>query len=154
NSGRVAFAASLFGNGIGAGTGGIWSGMPGNLTLVAREGFDAPGTDPGVKFGAGLRGFRSPMFNESGQVGFTCSLTGPGVTSDNSQGFWLGMPGSASLVARTGDQAPGAAPGELFAFIGGSTPGNLGLNNSGAVAFHGKVTGPNVTTANDSAIWA
>jgi hypothetical protein len=58
--------------------------------------------------------FSTPVLNHVGQVAFFANLTGTGVTGSNNEGVWRGGPGSLSLVARRGDQAPGTATGVNF----------------------------------------
>lgn len=131
--GQVAFLASLNG-----GDEGIWVGRPGNLALVALTGRNAPGTS-GLTF-ADLSFDISAGLNSTGEVLFMARLAGTGVTPGvNDIGIWAGAPGSVAMVARTGDQAPGA---------GGATFDNLSfsftrpvINGAGQVAFNSDLSG-------------
>jgi hypothetical protein len=76
---------------------------------VAVTGDAAPGTAAGVSFSF----FSGPMLNDAGQVAFWSSLTG----SVNNEGIWRGAPGSLSLVARKGSQAPGTALGVNYSSL-------------------------------------
>src|SRR5262249_4656159 len=73
------------------------------LTLVARKGDPAPGTD-GVFNGFTASGI---SVNASGAVAFEASLTGGTTTASNNTGIWVGAPGSLQLIARAGSVAPG-----------------------------------------------
>jgi hypothetical protein len=66
-------------------------------------------------------------------------------------GLWAGTGGNLKLVAREGDQAPGAG-GATFASFG-SVSGPL-LNDLGETAFIAKLQGAGITSANDFGIWA
>jgi hypothetical protein len=64
---------------------GIWSGVPGDVTLVARKGNPAPGMPAGVNF----RSFDSPpTINSSGAVAFRATTTA--TTTTLSDGVWRG----------------------------------------------------------------
>jgi hypothetical protein len=96
-TGQIVFAAQLSGA---SDTFGLWTGsMPSNLAVVALQGQQAPGTDPGVTF---AYGDLSPAINGSGMIAAAAVLTGPGVSSTNDEGIWAGMPGAANLVVREG----------------------------------------------------
>jgi hypothetical protein len=137
----------------------------GNLTLVAREGDPAPGTGAGIIF-ASLLGTTDepvrdiPSLNGAGQVAFTASLSGPGVGVSNDTGFWLwNKPGTLALIARKGDQVPGATPGTVFAGFSAATNSlmnQIQLNDTGEIFFPASFSGPDVTTANDHglAVWS
>ncbi len=143
NSGRVAFAGWL--TGVTSNDEGLWSGLPGAIQLVAREGSAAPGTSA-----AFANGWLFPRVNSSGVVAFSAAL-GAGANSSNNTGIWAGLPGALSLVARAGNAAPGTPAGVVFS---GGMQNWLMLNDAGQVVFRANLTGPDVTTANDAGIWA
>ncbi len=131
---------------------GIWRGD----TLIAREGFHAPGTPAGAVFGNPLNivpgfdnttPFSALSVNNSGQVAFRGDLLpGLGGVEDffTDHGIWR----DNTLVARVGSQAPGTPEGTVF---GGF---QFVLNNAGQVAFRGDLrTGGGVTSSNNSGIW-
>ncbi len=65
--GRISFRANLTGPGIDSTNDrGIWTGLPGALTLVAREGGTPPGGDPGDVYTF----LYHPVMNAQGQVAF------------------------------------------------------------------------------------
>lgn len=123
----------------------LWTGTPGAITMIAREGSAAPGT-VGANFnvlGSGL------AMNEAGKIAFTASLTGGDTTVGvNSGGLWLGDASSVTLVARNGDVAPNAG-GATYASI--LTPT---ISASGAVMFRGSLTGAGIDSTNDTGLWS
>jgi hypothetical protein len=65
--------------------------------------------------GVSVAGFnRNPLINANGVLALQIGLTGASVTSQNNLGLYVGAPGNLALVARTGDQAPGAPSGANF----------------------------------------
>ncbi|MFN7020985.1 MAG: choice-of-anchor tandem repeat NxxGxxAF-containing protein [Phycisphaerales bacterium] len=123
----------------------LWTGAPGSLTLVAREGFAAPGTA-----GANFNVLPSTVaLNSAGNVAFTGSLTGgDSVTGVNNSGLWVGPAGGLSLAVRQGDAAPGTGSG-LFGSVLDPT-----LNSAGRVMFRGSITGAGVDSTNDAGLWS
>jgi hypothetical protein len=116
------------------------------LTLVVRSGSVAPGAG-----GATFSSFGDPLINAGGAVSFSARLTGDGVTTDNNSGLWIGTdPAHLSLVARTGDQAPGTPLGVKYKW---STDFKHALNDLGQVAFLGQLTGDGVGAANDTGLF-
>lgn len=145
DSGAVAFWAPLL---SGPSDAGIWFGPPGALNAVALTGDTAPGTADGVKFAFLGR----PAANASGQVAFTARLAGTGVTSANDQGLWIGVPGSLSLVTRSGSRAPDTSDDQVYSdfFVDTTIPS---LNAAGQLAFRAGLRGPGVDASNDEGIW-
>jgi hypothetical protein len=122
---------------------GIWSEYGGALTLVAREGDQAPGTPAGVKFD-----ILSPvLLNDAGVVAFTASITGSG-SQFTIDGIWIGAPGNVQLLAREGQSAPGTPIG--LTFLSFDDPG---LSNGGHAAFRAVLTGDGITGSNDTGLW-
>ena len=75
-SGQTAFLAGLAGDSVEQTNNfGIYRGDSGVLTQVARRGDQVPGADIGVVFNS----FNLPTLTDSGQTGFTASLTGTDV---------------------------------------------------------------------------
>lgn len=147
--GGVAFHGRLAGLGVTPDNDeGVWAGTPGSLVLVAREGDPAPGTPAGVTFGLIFSGGQT-LLSPDGRVAMAARLTGPGVTSANDQGFWVGPPGALALVAREGDPAPGAPPGAVYNFNSSSI--GIVLNGAGDVAFNAFLSGGGTS---GGAIWA
>jgi hypothetical protein len=97
--------------------------------------------------------FHDPVVNDQGAVAFLATLRGTGVTGANGTALFAGLPGSASLIARLGEQVPdetGAPTTALwrkfstYALPGGARPGLL---------FLGETTGGDTTIANAQALW-
>ena len=102
-AGQVAFSGRLTGPGVTTNnSAGVWSGLPGQLEIVARGGDQAPGTPAGTEFSS----FGPPVINHSGHVAFRATLAGIGLTSKNSGGIWSDGDGELTLIARDGSQAP------------------------------------------------
>ena len=142
--GQTVFLGGLRGSSVVAGNSrGIWSEGSGSLSLVAREGSAAPGTDSGVNFSS----LTSPVLNANGQVAFLAGVDGTGVSFGNDQGIWAqNLSGSLTLIAREGDLFDVNDDPLIddfrtilsLAFVGGS--GNedgyaSGFNDRGQVAF-------------------
>jgi hypothetical protein len=99
NSGEIAFQSSLQGGTSGPGNAsGIWSGLPGALSLVAREGMPAPGL-PGEFLGPIVG--QAMEFNAAGQVYFHNTPTG----GSGMSAIFAWTPGvGLTLVVHGGDQ--------------------------------------------------
>jgi hypothetical protein len=133
DSGRVAFQSTLVGAGIGASNdSGIWTGLPGSLVLVAREGDVAPGAGGqtfGNMIGSGL------SMNASGQVLFLNGLSGGG----SSLWSWDPMAGLQAIhlpgdlvEVRPGIFRTATIAATATASNGSSRP--LGFANDGTIA--------------------
>lgn len=145
-SGQIVFASTLTGSGIDSSNDiAIWTGTPDALDLVAREGDQAPGTEPGVLFSS----FNPTVIGGSGEVAFLGWLSGPGVDASNDTGIWVGGPDSLTLIAREGDLAPGAGPDARFGSF--KYPS---INSRGQVAFTSFLKGPGLDFSNDFGLWA
>lgn len=150
DAGQIAFVATLAGSGVDdSNDEGIWATDTGGvLHMVLRTGDQAPGTDDGVSFSD----FLSSEFrlNGAGRIAFSAALTGPGLDNTNDDGVWLGGGGSGlALVVRTGNQAPGTPIGVNF-----SSLGIRALNDAGQISVRGSLTGPGLSNADRSGIWA
>ena len=109
--------------------------------------------DEGTSGGANFFNFNWPVLNGAGQTAFVADLTGTGVDDSNDLGIWSEGGGNGlSLIARTGDAAPGTSSGVNFSDFGFVS--NLVLNGSGQTAFFGDLTGTGVDSSNDGGIWA
>jgi hypothetical protein len=146
-SGQSVFIGSFAGSGVTSSNNtALWFGTPGNVSQIARTGSQAPGVTSGANFSS----FNPPTINSVGQVLFSATLTGTGVSSVNSAGIWAGSPGSLAVLARTGDQAPGTAPGVTYNGLQIYSPQ---YNSAGQAAFGGLLTGTGVTSANNTGVW-
>jgi hypothetical protein len=119
----------------------------GNMFLH-REGSVAPGTG-GATF-SGAPGLSSNSFTTAGLL-FASSLSGtPGGTADDQALFVANTAGVETKLAQEGDAASGLGAGELFGVFNNTS---VSLTNSGRAFFHNSLTGPSVTTSNDSSYW-
>jgi hypothetical protein len=119
----------------------------GGLTLLAREGDPAPGTEAGTVFQELWN--LHVVINAGGEVVFSASLAGPLVTPENDGGLWRYHPatGAVELLARAGDPAP-ELPGLTLRY-----PWPL-LNDRGDVVYIVGLVGEDATPETDLAIFA
>jgi hypothetical protein len=115
--------------------------------LVVREDQPAPGLPDGVKF-------RAPalaQLSDAGRAIVVAEVGGAdgGTPVPDARSIWSEAFGPLSLVARSGDPAPGTPDGVNFSF----TAAFPSINDRGQMAFKLGLQG-NVTTADDSGIWA
>ncbi len=136
----------------------ILAGTPGTMVVAAQEGQSISGVTLGEFVGES-----SPRLNAAGEIAFAAPLDGPGLTNTNDSAIFAGMPGALAVIAREGDPAPDTTPGTLFGeseLLRNSTsfepvdPDGLALSESGAVVFRTSLIGPDVTGANESAIYS
>lgn len=148
-SGRAAFSGTLSGAGVNAtNDSGFWTDASGTLTLLAREGDQAPG---GIAAGVTLTLLDGAPLSDSGHVAFQGRFSGTGIDSTNDEAVWLAASGVApGLVARAGDPAPGAGANANYAPVF-SFPA---LNASGAVAYFANLAGSAVSASNNLGLWA
>jgi hypothetical protein len=109
-SGRYEFTTGLVGGDASQGIndGALYAGTVGGpLTLIARDGQSAPGTDA---FFAGFSPWYS-LINDAGDVAFQAMLRGGTTNPTNNSGIWLWKSGTLQLVVRSGGAVPVAAPG-------------------------------------------
>ncbi len=136
--GQVAFLAYLA-----EGSGGVtsennwavFSNTSGSLSLLVREGAQAPGAPSGSKFDY----FQGLNLSDSGKLVFIGYLkTGSGgVTTSNDRGIWLNGSGAMTLIAREGQQAPGLPTGAKFGHV---FLGDPLVNGAGKVLFRSNLT--------------
>ncbi|HWL94449.1 MAG TPA: thrombospondin type 3 repeat-containing protein [Phycisphaerae bacterium] len=127
SEGRVSFEGELAGTDVDdTNNAGIWSNGSGTLVLIARSDDEAPGLAPTT-----FSDVSDPVINNLGFVAFAADLD----TADD-QSIWSQAGGTLHLVARTGEQAPGAPAGALFDTFNGPA-----FNEAGQTAFF-------VTTSN------
>lgn len=130
---------------------GIWTGSNNsNLTLVALGGTTAPGTSEDFD---NLAGGNSLVINETGQVLFAATLVDSDSDSSNDAGIWLYTPGASpplEIVARAGDDAPGALLNGITQQQFGENFTNPLLNAAGQAVFENNIT----TGTSNSGIWA
>lgn len=144
--GRVSFTARLDGPAIHhdgddlpTNDGGVWTGLPGSLRLVARVGDHAPGTPPGVELEA-LNGW-GRAFDVTGTdpIGIHAELRGAGISSTGVDGYWVGNGQGLALLAREGDPAPGI-PEATISALWRNWP--VIMNRAGCAAFSAQLATP------------
>jgi hypothetical protein len=146
NVGQATFSGYFQGAGVTTSTDhALWSNGFGALSLVAREGSNAPGTPSGVNFS----NFVNPTLSRSGATFFYGSLIGAGVTSANDVGYWSNRSGSLELIAREGSQAPGTPEGVVFRPLAPI----VYVNRRGDAMIITSLSGPDVSTSNNYGIW-
>jgi hypothetical protein len=138
NAGQTALMADLAGNGVDmTNDSGIWSERSGALSLVVREGTQAPGLLEGITF----KSFGNPALNDAGQIVFSATVAGIGVDETNNEGIWgTDRAGFLQLIAHKG-QSLEVSPGEfrtideVYFDPGGFSGNSDGFNNLGQLAF-------------------
>jgi uncharacterized protein YjbI with pentapeptide repeats len=134
DNGHTAFRGFLTGDGVSSpDSHGIFAESDSGLRLVARTGDHAPGTPAGVNF----QTLVAPVLNDAGQTAFLAFHTGDGYLGTRS-GIWWEPPQGLTLVARSGDHAPGTPDGVVFISGSDSAFNQPLLNNSGQIAFFGR----------------
>lgn len=131
-----------------AGHAAVYKHDAGGLQLVARRDQSPPGVVGGGQFiETGM-----PALNDAGEAAFTGMLYGTGVTSANNQGIWVQRGDDLTLLVRTGQAAPGLAPGVVFSsgFEQGDKPA---LNRAGTSTFFARLSGAGIGPLNDGSIW-
>ena len=93
---------------------GVWVGPPGALSLVYREGDQAPGLASGVLMGPPQGTTLAPLINHSGLIAVQTRLTGMDVTFDNDLAIVAGIPGQLTTILRTGAIVPNTGNGVIF----------------------------------------
>ena len=147
DNGTLYVSGYLAGPGVtGANDRARWIGTRDNLELVYREGMQAPGCDAGVVFASASY----IAHNDAGQISFRGSLIGPGVTSENDTGHWLGGPGTLTKIARQGDQVPEMDEGVTWKTAGCETDVTNGASDLAECSY---VEGPGVTEADDKVLF-
>jgi hypothetical protein len=140
-NGNLAFISLISGPGLPAGSYGIFTDRSGQLELVIKDEDSAPGIP-----GARILQLSAPFFNDHGVLSIHGRYTGGVFPNDHA--IWTEQSGMFSLLARSG-QAPGGLPtGVVFGPLDDPR-----INNAGQVMFHGALTGPGITSANDQALW-
>ena len=138
--GRITVAAS--------GREGITIGEPGNLSLIARTDYLAPGYDDGTRYARNE--FLQPAANRTGHIAFGTELVlGSGRTAG--PGLFERLPDEqVRLVLGPAMQAPGLPEGSLV-----EAARRAAINDDGLMAFGGQLvvdTG-DVTRENSSVLW-
>lgn len=147
SSGRVVFEARVNGT-FGVSDRGIFAGVPGSLSQIARGGQAAMGTGANHLFNANF----GPIINDANRVAFGSFLTGGGTVAADNEAVFLSGHGS---VARENGAAPDVPAGVNYGnFDAVQTNFSQPLvNNEGRVAYRSFLRGTGVNQNNDSGIW-
>ena len=139
DAGTMSFKAHFAGAGItAANDSAIWTGQPGALQVIVREGAPAPGAPAGFLFGD-LSTVR-PILNELGQLAFVADAQNAAGTQTVS-GLWLWDPGAGLMsVAMPGDVitlAPGVVRtvSSAGASVDAAFPNGRALTDAGQLVF-------------------
>lgn len=144
-AGQIAIGADLFGAGIDASNDeGVYKGDKATIMQVARAGEVAPDAGTDIVFNS----FGYAVINGLGQTAFKARLTGPGLNNTNDSSIYREIGGNLTLVARAGQEVPGASPGVVF-----ETVDDPVINDAGQVAFHAQIAGPGIDFLNNNAIY-
>lgn len=141
----TAFSSELaaIGGGPIANNSAVWVATPSSITLVAREGSQAPGAAVGVVFADFANQAIVFADNGSNKTSFLTKLAGPGVTTANDFAIFNDNGGVLQLVAREGAAAPSLP--NTFAVLGAPV-----LNDNNVMAFQARVSGSSTA---DNTIW-
>lgn len=128
DSGMIAFVAQLEGNDVQypVNDQGVWKGVPGAVSLVARAGDAAPGSF-GDTFGNAFGYW--VLLSNSGQIAFHNNLNGGGATTNAS--LWQETASGLTLVAKQNDEVPGI-PNTAYYITGD----RIYLNMNGQLLFN------------------
>jgi hypothetical protein len=138
-SGNPIFRAVLSGSGVNMmNNSGVWRVMSGSLTLMLREGDQAPELAAGISFSHAP----FPTLNENGQMAFIAGLRGSSVNFSNDQGIWASdLSGQLHLIVREGELLE-VTPGDFRTIAELSMLSSLGyseayraFNNKGQLTF-------------------
>jgi hypothetical protein len=145
NAGNIAFRSVLTGTGVNANNSqGYWSTTPGSLQLIARSGTQPPGTSGDAAF----LNMNQISMNETGEVVFSATLRGTGISLFNDDGIWWQGSGPLALVVRQTGLAAVAPDGLTYTNIG-----KPAFNDAGVVAFFSGVEGPGFDEVVNIALW-
>ena len=144
-AGHAAFPAILSGTGVDTSNDkGLWSDHSGTLTLIARDGDQAPGTPEGVNF----REIDSrAALNSAGQIAFGALLIGTGVDENSDRGIWAtDRTGALQLIVREGgllevSQGDFRSVREAYLAYDSLSGNSRGFNNLGQLAFQAYFVG-------------
>lgn len=150
SSGQIVFSNRLKGFGVDETNDfGVWAGDPDNPRLLSRTGQPAPGTEAGEVF----LYMSKPWINDFGRAGFWGRLEGEGLDEGNNGGVWIEEgSGGLRMLAREGQQAPGAPQGVVFSRLHPSL-GAIRTNNVGQMLFRASLAGLGVDDTNDQGLW-
>lgn len=159
-AGQALFSTTLVGGTVTAANDGVVvMGVPGNLTIVSREGDVWPDGSVVVPITGATQLSFITQINSQGYVlrDVRFSTTSGTATLANDRALSMWVAGNELIVVREGDPAPGLVPGVIFANQTNTwnpETGNCTLTNGGKTAFLGNLTGGDtVIGTNDRALY-
>ena len=131
------------------------TGLPGVLTIVAREGDQVPGLPSGLFWAPASNGTFSFIIsiNENDEIVFSPKVSGASVTTADDYVMASYLAGNVSIWAREGDQAPGMAPGIVLFGTPAANGGSWNKSGNMAIGWNIDDGGATITTINDGVIW-
>ena len=143
DSGVAAFGAYV-GATVGDSLPGLWTGTPGSLELLALSGDPAPDSVDLL-----FSYFADPVANNAGTRAFLASTTDPNL--EYGEGIWMTGSAGVSLLARTGEPAPGAGGRSFISFTSAYSPEAGGGGGASAYLAAEDTAGPVLNRAGDVA---
>jgi hypothetical protein len=153
-AGQIAMAPTLGGSATTANDKCLAVYTPGSgVTVIAREGEQAPGFAPGVNF-TGSPGQGSSSFNNAGEMAFSWPLEDGGVSisTANDQCVFFGGVGGLTKAAQEGDST-GLPGGETFGAFNNTS---INTNDNGTIVFFSSLrdaAGGTLPSTEDSAMF-
>lgn len=156
--GQVVFGCAI--NGVAAvNNQGAFSGTSAaSVVMVAQSGTQAPGGPAGatMDLSGASSGFQTSTVkvNGAGVISFVSLMTGGGVVAgSNNWGVFSGTTGGPfSMLARSGSQVPGAAPGTLTGNSFSTSVGSLPVNGSNLLYFGATTTGGDTVAGTNNSV--
>jgi|GEM_PF-2263592 len=134
SSGHIAFhgAADISTVSTNQNTEAVWAGLPGHLHTVIKEGESAAGLPANVLFGsANVSSTPNVVVTTAGSVAFRAKLAGAVIFNATDGAILAEIDGIVYSVLRTGDPAPGFAPGVTVRSLDGFAFTDAGMAISG-----------------------
>jgi hypothetical protein len=146
DAGRIVFLSLLSGSGVNSSNDrSVLSDVSGGLSLVAREGSQAPGLPSGVKFDTL---FDTGAINNAGQIAFVAGLSNQS-SMYKQDSIWLYNAGSVTPLLVRGEHPPGTPAGVTYELFGFSPA----LNEARQVLTGVLLAGSGVDASNELAVY-
>lgn len=145
NNGSATFIAELTGSGVDLSNRfGVWSVRQGAAELIARSGETAADAPPTLHYSF----FEYASIDDAGNTSFLAGISDGIFNGSSAKGIWQANNSGTNLVALTGRQAEGTAPGSTF-----SDFSTLQTNGQGRLWFNAGIEGASVNDLNDRGLW-
>ncbi len=147
--GEIAFFSPLVGPGITPQNNhAIWSGIPGDLSLVVQRGQSAPLMPDGIVLSLLSTSAIVPV-NQRHELAFRANLSGPGISNVNDSATYLYIQGAFQLLLQEGAELAQFGDGVLL----GQGASKIGFNDVGDLVTASELSGPNVSDSNNKVAW-